>query len=223
VFQSENAFVESFVTSVSPNVWSRSAKGRVREVFESECSDGRADWVWSRTTGRWPPHWEQETAEVLQKPVCSRILTYLKRSSPRTKQFLRQRLGVAAATFDRAVRELVDVNLVRMTPNELILLTSRFHIPDIEICAFEFKLEDWQRAFFQASRYRSFANRVFVVLPESIIRRTEKKWPAFRQQNIGILSYCPDEGARRVLPSRKSPPRSKSSFYQAIGMLHEWS
>ena len=222
MFESENEFVDSFVGSVAPSLWSRTYRGKaVRVVYESDCSDGRADWVWARSAGKWPRSWSERTAEVLQNPTCSRILAYLKLSSPRSNDFLRLRVGVSSLTFDRSVRDLVDVDLVRETKGQLFLLSPKADIPEVEICAFEFKLADWKRAFYQATRYRSFAHRVYVVLPEPIIRRTEKQWGAFQRQNVGLIAFDENTGARRVLTSNKRMPRSRSSFFQALGMLHQ--
>lgn len=223
MFESEDAFVESFVASVTPSVWSRTFRGKaVRSVYESDCSDGRADWVWARSAEKWPRSWSEETAQVLQNPTCSRILAYLKLSSPRSDQFLRDRVGVATGTFDRAVRDLIRVNLVHRTQGQLLLLSRQAELPDVEICAFEFKLKNWKRAFFQASRYRSFANRVYVVMPEATVGRADKQLEAFQRHNIGLIAFDENSGARRVLVSNKQKPRSRSSYIQALGMLHQW-
>lgn len=222
MFESENAMVENFIATTSETAWTRhSDGGEARSVFESECSEGRADWVWARIESQWPQHWNNDASRVLQNPSCSRILSYLKRSSPRTKAFLRNRLGVSPATFNNAIRDLVKSELVDVKDKELFLLSKKLDIPPIEICAFEFKLKDWRRAFFQATRYRNFAHRVYVVLPASIIHRTEKLHDAFRTQNIGLLSHDAEGNTRRVINSRKRSPRSRSNLYQALGMLEE--
>lgn len=224
MFATEDDLVECFISSADSRVWTRASKGgTVRSVFESNCSDGRADWVWARSRGKWPNSWCEETLRVVQNPTCSRILSNLKRSSPRTQDFLRNRLSVSQPTFARAIRDLVDVKLVRQKSNDIFLLAAKADIPDVEICAFEFKLEDWKRALFQATRYRSFAHRVYVVLPASVISRTEKLWDSFRRQNIGLLSHDPEKGSKRILLSRKNEPRSRSNYYQALGMIQQWA
>jgi len=224
MFATEDDLVDNFIATTNASHWTRSHEGgSVRSVFESDCSDGRADWVWARSTRRWPSSWCDETVQAMQNPTCSRILAYLKLSSPRTLEFLRKRIAVGTQTFDRAIRDLVHVELIQQTKDELFLLTPKLDLPDIEICAFEFKLENWKRAFFQASRYRTFAHRVYVVVPTPIIKRTEKLWDSFRLQNIGLLSHDIKNGTQRVLSSQKRNPRSRSNYFQALGMLHQWA
>lgn len=224
MFETEDALVDNFVETTDPSYWTRSGKGDfVRSVFESDCSDGRADWVWARSTRRWPRNWCDQTVEVMQNPTCSRVLACLRLSSPRTEKFLRDKLGVGDQTFRTAVSNLISAKLIRQTSDELYLLTPKLNLPDVEICAFEFKLVNWKRAFFQATRYRSFAHRVYVVLPTQVIDRTEKLWDSFRMQNIGLIAHDLENGTRRILPSRKRSPRSRSNFLQALGMIHQWS
>lgn len=224
MFESEYLMVEKFTESVSPSLWTKAPEQmHVHSVFESDCSDGRADWVWAQSASRLPVSWCDETVALLQNPTCSKILAFLKRSSPRTREFLKLRIGVSNATLDRAIRSLVKARLIEQSDDRLFLLGAKAEFPDVEICAFEFKLEDWKRAFFQATRYRTFAHRVYVVLPASVIHRTEKLWDSFRLQNVGLLSYDSEKGASRILPTRKRKPKSRSNFLQAIGMLHEWS
>ena len=86
------------------------------------------------------------------------------------------------------LRALLRTQLITEQDNATFYLSEKLNIPDVEICAFEFKLKDWRRAFFQATRYRNFAHRVYVVLPTSIVHRAEKMHEAFRVQNIGLLS-----------------------------------
>jgi DNA-binding transcriptional ArsR family regulator len=222
MFNSESEFGDCFMRSVNPSLWSRSHNRiTVLSAHESDCSDGRADWIWASSSDRWPNSWTERTAEALQNPTSSRILAYLKLSSPRSERFLRGKLGVTESTFDRSIRELIKLGLIESTNDRCFLLSPNAELPDLEICAFEFKLENWQRAFYQATRYRSFAHRVFVVLPESTADRAQSHLDAFRLQNVGLISYSSENGAHRVQTSNKRKPRSRSSFIQAIGMLHQ--
>ena len=222
MFESERAMVENFIATTSEVSWTRQLDGgSVRSAFESECSDGRADWVWARSKSHWPTLWDRQATDALQNPTCSRILAYLKRSSPRTRAFLQARLHVSGATFNKALRALLKTELITEQDNATFFLSEKLNIPEIEICAFEFKLKDWRRAFFQATRYRNFANRVYVVLPSATVHRAEKMHDAFRVQNIGLLSHAPDGTTVRVINSKKRAPKSRSNLYQALGMLEQ--
>lgn len=222
MFDSELAFGDCFMRSVTPSLWSRSHAGNIiLSAYESDCSDGRADWIWASSSGPWPNSWSERTAEALRNPTSSKILAYLKLSSPRSERFLREKVGVTESTFDRSIRQLVKLQLIELTNDKCFLLSPNAELPDVEICAFEFKLENWRRAFYQASRYRSFAHRVYVVLPESTAGRAKSHLDAFRLQNVGLISFSSENGAHRIQSSKKRKPRSRSNFIQAIGMLHQ--
>jgi hypothetical protein len=55
--------------------------------------------------------------------------------------------------------------------------------------AFELKLKDWKRASKQAFRYRSFADKVFVVMPEQNAKSALKNIDHFRKFNIGLATF----------------------------------
>ena len=54
--------------------------------------------------------------------------------------------------------------------------------------AFELKLSNWKRALIQAYRYRSFANRSFVILDYSHIAPAINNIEQFRRSGIGLMS-----------------------------------
>lgn len=56
------------------------------------------------------------------------------------------------------------------------------------LIAFEAKLSDWRRAFHQAYRNSSYANRVYVLLPHSAIPRALLAQEEFEYRGIGLCS-----------------------------------
>ena len=222
MFQNEEQLVESFIECTSPSVWTRSEEGAsVRTTYESTCSEGRADWVWAASARGWNPELTEQVAELLQNPTSSLVLSLLKTAAVRTENYLRNRTGVSQTTLRRAITELIEWGLVNAPSDGHFVLGDNFEVPDLEICAFEFKLDNWRRAFYQATRYRSFSHRVYVVMPASTVHRAFDCLASFRQQNIGLLSHSPDTGSERILASRKRRPRSRSGFIKAVGMLHQ--
>lgn len=210
-----------------PSLWTRSASDtsspevHVKTRFESNCSDGQADWVWSASRQPWRADLCEQSTTLLQNPTCARILSMLKPSAPRREAFLQERCGVSEATFRKSLGKLSEVNLIALVDDRSYVLGERAKLPKAEVVAFEFKLENWQRAFYQATRYRSFAHRVYVVLPANVVHRCESMHDAFRVQNIGLLSHDSEAGASRLLPSCKKAPRSRANYLQALAMLHE--
>lgn len=226
MFESEQQLVESFLEKADPALWTRSAnaasiaKVHVKTRFESNCSDGQADWVWSASRQPWRADLCEQSTTLIQNPTCARILSMLKPSAPRREAFLKDRSGVSEATFRRTLGQLTEAKLIALVDNGSYVLGERAKLPNAEVVAFEFKLENWKRAFYQATRYRSFAHRVYVVLPSNVAHRCEPMHDAFRVQNVGLLSHDSEAGGSRVLPSSKKTPRSRANYLKALAMLH---
>lgn len=72
--------------------------------------------------------------------------------------------------------------------------------PFDELTAVELKLRDWRRAIAQAGRYRLFAERAYVAMPDSRITH-ELVCEALRN-NVGVIAVHPSDGAWEVTPSR---------------------
>lgn len=216
MFKTEEQLRRSFVLNAQPSLWTRWTPSAVRTAEESKCSDGRADWVWSRYDIA-PA--TISNIELLQHPTCSRILASLKFQSPRQLEFLASKCGVARATFKRYLQQLIDADLVHEVKSNRFILNSVLNVSPAEICAFEFKLYNWRRALYQAKRYRAFAHRVYVVTPPDVAVRMHASIEVFRRFNIGILSHSADGTSQRLLSSDKRRPLSPTSFIQANGML----
>ena len=221
LFQWEEDLRQSFLQCGEPALWSRPQdQVGVRTAVESTCSNGRADWVWAGVRCDWPTGIDRDTAGLLQQPTCSRILATLKPEAARREDFLLARSGVAGRTFRRWLLRLLEVGLVRESGKGSYVLGPQFSVPDIEICSFEFKLDNWRRAFYQAKRYRTFSHRVYVVMPPRAAMRVAAEWLAiFERFNIGLISHDADGSSERILASRKQQPASRDVFIRALGML----
>jgi hypothetical protein len=57
------------------------------------------------------------------------------------------------------------------------------------LIAFEAKLTDWRRAFLQAYRNTAYANKVYVLLPDSIVHRAIKSREEFEDRGIGLCTF----------------------------------
>lgn len=216
-FDTEEHLRQSFIAEACPSLWTTWTDSHVVTVRESTCSSGRADWVWSGY--RSSHQLFAEHADLLQQPTCSRILASLKGDSPRRHDYLKASSGVSATTFRRSLLQLISVELVTEVSTRRYVLGPTFRVPTIEICSFEFKLNDWRRALYQAKRYRSFSHRVYVVAPPSTVNRMTTSLDTFRRFGIGIIAHGLDGISKRVLACRKRSPISRHNFIQAVGML----
>ena len=78
----------------------------------------------------------------------------------------------------------------------------------ISVVSFELKLTDWKTAIIQAFRYRSFSNKVYVVMPEDTVKRAMAHTDQFDQYGIGLASFT--SGRLKVLVNAKiSEPYSQ--------------
>jgi len=219
-FTREDDLRSSFVRDALPEVWWRPVDGLdVCTVWESTCSNGRADWVWAAVSRDWQQSIEPSVAGLLQQPTCSRMLGALKAQAARTRGFLHARCGVSERTFRGLLHELLAAELVAEVGAGRYVLGPRFAEPQMEICSFEFKLYNWRRAFQQAKRYRTFSHRVYVVMPAATIRRVAGHMETFARFNVGIISHDQDGTTRRLLLSRKTQPASRAGFIRAMGMF----
>lgn len=99
----------------------------------------------------------------------------------------------------------------------------------INVVSFELKLTDWRTAIIQAFRYRSFSNKVYVVMPEETVRRAVAHTDQFDRYGIGLASF--NSGTLTVLVNAKTfvpysqnlrekvDKRVKKSRSKAIGSL----
>jgi hypothetical protein len=219
-FRWEEDLRNSFLTYSSETLWTSLVEVlNTRSLFESSCSQGRADLVWANAKCSWLDGVSDDAATLLMQPTCSRIMAALRPRAPRSEASLIERAGVGTTTFRRALVRLVAEGLVRDLGQGRYVLGSSFRFPDIEICSFEFKLENWKRAFQQAKRYRSFSHRVYVVMPSKKACRLGDALDVFRRFNIGLIGHDADGSSQKLLASKKQRPRSRVRFIQALGSL----
>ena len=57
------------------------------------------------------------------------------------------------------------------------------------LLAFEAKLSDWRRAFLQAYRNTAYANRAYVLLPQTTVHRALRDREEFEFRGIGLCSF----------------------------------
>lgn len=73
-----------------------------------------------------------------------------------------------------------------------------------EVIAIEAKLQDWRRGFVQANRYKSFADKVYLAIPECYLHRVNKE--LLISQNIGLIALSED---RKTIKEAIKPSKNK--------------
>lgn len=220
-FRWEEDLRASFEEHACHSLWSRAPRDLpVTKVQESQCSEGRADLVWATLLDSWTSSdLKPDVVDLLTQPTCSRILSLLKPSAVRSEEYLFERTGVTARTFYTWLDTLLEAELVEDIDNGRLVLGPHFDVPDVEICSFEFKLDNWRRAFYQAKRYRTFSHRVFVVMPPERLKPALEAGAWFERFNIGLITHAADGSTQLHVPSKKRAPTSRYRFIMALGML----
>lgn len=217
-FRWERQLSKSFERSARPNLWSRRSGGTWIRAQESTCSEGRADLVWGRFDAGFSPRDLRRHAALLQNPSASRILATLQRAPGQSEESIFQRIGVSRPVFRKWLAALVDAGLVKHSSENAYCLKSP-RLPRVEICSFELKLYNWQRALYQATRYRSFSHRVFVVMPADSADLAFRHREMFERANVGLVSHDLDGASRILVRPQKRPPHATHRTIMAIGML----
>ncbi len=220
MYRWEQELQDSFLGTATADLWSPKADFDAEQILE-ECSwaDGRADAVWAGIQGELS--YCNTRAEVLADPVVSRIVAELHSRAPRTEERLYSVSGVSYASFRSALWQAADAKLAQATSTGAFVLGGSFPTSSVELCAFEFKLRDWNRAFYQALRYRSFAHRVYIVMPPATTHRLIEIADRFRVFGIGLIEHAADGTSHRRILARKQRPRSRPSFMRAIAELSD--
>jgi len=74
-----------------------------------------------------------------------------------------------------------------------------------EIIAIEAKLKDWKRGFYQANRYKAFADKTYLAIPSNISHLVNRDM--LRKHNVGLITLDVDANKKRTLivPKKKNP------------------
>lgn len=221
-FRWEAELSESFHENVEPALWSRQRVGTWVSAMESTCSEGRADIVWGRFGPNDCPKQLIPYATILKNATASRILACtLRYRSGLTEADLQKCLGVTLPVIKKRLRELRASELVVETKDHRFKAGLVRSLPSVEICSFELKLKNWQRALYQATRYRSFSHRVFVVMPHEATCAALANRDAFKKSNVGLIAHTTCGESRMLIRPAKRQPHAAYRTIMALGMLSE--
>jgi hypothetical protein len=156
-------------------------------------------------------------SELLQQETCCRIVVSLCVKQPKSVDQLAFEVGRSPETVRYWLVRMEQAGLVRAITKRGYVLGPKSNLPDCEIWCFEGKLRDWKRALYQATRYRAFAHRSFVVMPEDTVRPAEAQVERFRLARVGLLALDDDGWLRIITMPRSKQPRSPVMHTMAMG------
>lgn len=152
---------------------------------------------------------EYSSSKELSIDSSSLILSLLKKKAPRSEEFLVRSSGLAPQTITKILVALKKSNIVSVTNSGGYFLGPNYKKPNVELWAFELKLENWKRALFQALQYKAFANRVIIVFPSNKAKLLKRNLEIFRTLKIGVMTLdVKDRSFEIILKPYKLKPSS---------------
>jgi hypothetical protein len=89
------------------------------------------------------------------------------------------------------------------------------------ITAFEFKISDWRKGLAQAARYKCYAHRSFLVVPQSIVHRIKPFFKSLKEINVGLCIFNCQTGIIDTIYNPKiKEPFSKNAHNNALSILN---
>lgn len=158
-------------------------------------------------------------AELLEQETCCRIIVVLHAKQPKPLQQIATEIGRTRATVRFWLAMMHEQGIVREVGQVGYVLGPKSRLPDCEIWCFEGKLRNWSRALYQATRYRAFSHRSFVVMPHDCIRPAFANLDRFRRARVGLISV--DDCGTLVVHAkpRYHRPRSPIMYTMATGRV----
>ncbi len=158
-------------------------------------------------------------SNLLRQETCCRIIVALCVKQPKSVDQLAFEAARSRETVRYWLARMEQEGLVRAVSTAGYVRGPKSNLPDCEICCFEGKLRDWTRALYQATRYRAFAHRSFVVMPEDSIRSAEAQVERFRLARVGLIAIDGGAQFRIITKPRSQRPRSPVMFAMAKGRV----
>ncbi len=147
------------------------------------------------------------------------IISRLSKSTGYDANYLHQVTGLGKSTIRKHIIELIDFGLIDKTSNGSMKLSKLFSLPKITLWAFEVKLNNWKRAFYQAVHYRGCAHYVAIVMPFENLTSLPEKVKTLKQMNIGLISINQKGKVEVLHKPKKGKPISKVSHYHCLGAI----
>lgn len=165
--------------------------GRLTRVFrEVDCHRGRPDFIaLAHGTSRL-----LIGKSIAAKAAGSLLMSFLHSGAPRSTAYLVKQSGLSTRTVRAVTDELVERRYAIQTESGAFLLNPERRLWEVQVWAFELKIDKPKRALFQAQQYRLFAQRAMIVVPPNQAHLYGKHVLAMRRWGIGLASFDPITG-----------------------------
>lgn len=216
MFNTEDQLMEVFDSAITGSeLWLGMPRRRTFLMDEVDGIHGRVDRMMVSVPSALRP--TKSRSELLQQETCCRIIVSLRAKQPKSSEQLAVDTGRSHVTVRFWLARMSDEELIRALHGNQYVLGPKSALPDCEIWCFEGKLKNWKRALYQASRYRAFAHRSFVVMPETSIQPAERQIEKFKLAHVGLLSLNCKGEFRIITKPAPQQPRSLVMYTMAKG------
>lgn len=187
---------------------------------EVDVSHGVADVVVAIANGSLPAaEWLAPTSLKYVNLTTAKLLSKLKYGRYISVTSIRRSTGFTHDTVISHLRTLEKIGVVRLKGADATLVRST-KTPFTDVTAFEVKVSDWRHGLYQATHYRSFANRVAVALPDAKAKLVAIHREIFRLYGIGLVGINGETSLTwYAKPSRRQPTSASRVLLGFVQLL----
>jgi len=188
---------------------------------EIRCQQGIADFIAIENNVLKNEIWKlPERINKISNISVFHIISLLKPKAPRTETFLTRNTGLSLKTVKRILKQLEYQQIIKRLDSGGIIVGPKWKSPNFDLWAFELKLNNWKRALFQASQYRTFATNITVVFPTERKKTIIENLNKFRKMKIGVMLFdISKNNYEIILKPNKIKSTSKRFYFHTIGTL----
>jgi DNA-binding transcriptional ArsR family regulator len=184
---------------------------------ELNVSSGIADVV-SATVTADPVQWL--SARVLREVnlTTTKVLAQLKCRRYVSVIDVTKTVGISWRTAMQHLRMLERLGLAKLKGDSVMLLiAAKTHFKHVD--AYEVKVSDWRHGLYQATHYRSFANRVSVALPDKKARAVARNSQPFRTFGVGLVGVTSYSLKWYLKPVRRPASSESKALFGVMQIL----
>jgi len=219
-FLDEDSLVRLFTKVITESIPNKNGIDRPIIISEFSAKRGRADVICAVLQNEIVDIKRvKKLASALSQINKARIIALLKKSTGYSEDYLARTLGLAKSTILKHLNSLYKEDIVEKTAKGLWRLSRWINLPKVEIWAFELKLNNWKRAFYQAQRYRGFSHNIVVVMPNGQINAAKENINYFHKMNVGLASLKKDGELEFISKPKHKRPTSQGHYLYSVGKI----
>lgn len=110
----------------------------------------------------------------------------------------------------KLIEKFLLLNLIEELDDNNYIVKSKLSPTITDFYAVEAKLSDWKSGFYQALRYKNFAQKSYLAISSEYVHRVDKD--LLKENNIGLISVSHNKTSIIIKPKKKKP-NDEVAFY----------